>query len=205
MQDKLYGVYRAIVVSTQDPTNKRRVRLKAPQVSGNAELQWAEPANPASPVPFVNSIVWVMFNGGYINKPIYFPNINEEDLVWNTITPVTGYAHNGNSEGTAMYTSYMFRGTRYMEWAGGLDVDGTGTEGAYAIPNSGTFFTITDTDLRPSNRRTITCAKNAYQTANYFNNTAKIDFNTNGTCTIIAGTAFATSWISLNGLRYVIN
>lgn len=205
MQDKLYGVYRAVVVSTQDPSNKRRVRLKAPQVSGNAELQWAEPTNSDSPIPAVNSIVWVMFNGGYINKPLYIPNTNEDDLVWHTITPISGYAHNGNSEGTVMYTTYMFRGTRYVEWQGGLDVDGSGTEGSFTIPNGGTFFTMTDPDLIPSSRRTITCAKNAYQTANYFSNTAKIDFNTSGNCTIIAGTAFSTSWISLNGLRYVVN
>lgn len=198
----LYGVYRGVVVSTKDPTNKRRVRVKAPQVSGNAELQWAEPANPASPIPSVNTVVWVMFNGGYINKPIYFPS--EEDLVWNTITPITGYTHDGNNEGTVQYTSYLFRGTRYVEWRGGLNVDATGSEGSFATPNGGTFFTLTDDALIPNDRRTVICAKNLYSTANYVNNSVKIDFNTSGNCTLVAGTAFETLWVSLNGVRYII-
>lgn len=199
----LYGVYRGVVISTKDPTNKKRVRVKVPQVSGNAELQWAEPANPASPIPSVNTIVWVMFNGGYINKPIFFPT--EEELVWTKPTLNTGYTHDGNNEGDAMYTTYMFRGTRYVEWQGGLDVDSTGSEGSFAVPNSGTFFTFTDTNLIPSDRRTVICAKNLYSTANFVNNSVKIDFNTNGTCTLIAGVNFQTNWVSLNGVRYVVN
>lgn len=203
MQTNLYGVYRAVVTGVKDPTNSGRVRVKAPQVAGNAELQWAEPANPGAPVPAANSVVWVMFNGGYINKPIYFPT--EEDLVWTKPTLVTGYAHDGNNEGDAMYTTYMFRGTRYVEWQGGLDVDATGSEGSFAVPNSGTFFTFTNTDLIPSDRRTVICAKNLYSTANFVNNSVKIDFNTNGTCTLVAGVNFQTNWVSLNGVRYVIN
>lgn len=203
MQANLYGVYRAVVVNAKDPSNKGRVRVKAPQVSGNAELQWAEPANPASPIPSVNTVVWVMFNGGYINKPIYFPS--EENLVWTKPTLVSGYDHNGNLEGDVMYTTYTFRGQRYMEWQGGLDVTPSGTEGSYAIPNGGIFFTFTDTKLRPPARRTATCAKNLYSSANYVNNAAKIDFNSNGTCAIINSANYQTAWISLHGVRYTLD
>lgn len=203
MQTDLHGTYRAVVTSNRDPANKRRVRLKAPQVSGNAELDWAEPINPGSPIPSTNSVVWVVFNGGYINKPVYFPT--EPDLEWITPTLVSGYTHDGNNEGIAQYTTYMFRGTKYMEWQGGLTVTSTGTEGSFGIPNSGTFFTLTDTTLQPSDRRTVVCAKNLYSSANFVNNTAKIDFNTNGTCSIQAGVDFQTLWISLNGIRYIIN
>lgn len=199
----LYGVYRGVVISTKDPANKKRVRVKVPQVSGNAELQWAEPANPASPIPSVNTVVWVMFNGGYINKPIFFPT--EEELVWTKPTLITGYTHDGNNEGDAMYTTYMFRGTRYVEWQGGFDVDSTGSEGSFAVPNSGTFFTFTNPDLIPSDRRTVVCAKNLYSTANFVNNSVKIDFNTSGNCTLVAGVNFQTNWVSLNGVRYVVN
>lgn len=202
MQTELYGVYRAIVTGVKDPTNSGRIRVKAPQVSGNAELQWAEPVNSGSPIPAVNSIVWVMFNGGYINKPVYFPY--EEDLVWNTITPITGYTHDGNNEGTVQYTSYIFRGTRYVEWRGGLTVASTGTEGSFATPNGGTFFTMTDDDLIPADRRTVVCAKNLYSTANFVNNTVKVDFNTSGNCTLVAGVNFETDWVSFNGVRYII-
>lgn len=200
MQDNLYGVYRGIVVSTKDPTNKKRIRVKVPQVSGNAELEWAESANAGSPIPSVNSIVWVMFNGGYINKPLYIPT--EEDLVWTKVTLNTGYTHDGNAEGDVMWTSYTWRGTKYIEWQGGMTVASTGSEGSFAVPNSGVFFTFADTKLRPSSRRTVAVGKNLYSTANYVNNTAKIDFNTTGNCTVVNATNIEHDWISLNGVRY---
>lgn len=202
MQSNLYGIYRAIVTSTKDPTQQGRIRVKAPQVAGNAELNWAEPSTVSSEVPIVNSVVWIMFNGGYINKPVYLPS--EDSLKWLTITPVAGYTHDGNNEGIVQYTSYIFRGTRYVEWQGGLDVASTGTEGSFTVPNSGTFFTLTDPIVIPSDRRTISCAKNLYSSVNYVNNSVKIDFNTNGTCTIVASANFQTNWVSLNGVRYVI-
>lgn len=202
MQTNLHGTYRAVVTSTRDPDNKNRIRVKVPQVSGNAELDWAEAISPSSPLPTTGSIVWVMFNGGYINKPLWLPK--EEDLVWNQITPVSGYTHNGNSEGNVEYTTYTFRGTKYMEWQGGLTVTSTGTEGSFAIPNSGTFYTFTDTSLTPASRRTITLGKNTYSSANYINNTIKVDFNTDGTCTLISSVNFQTNWVSLNGVRYVL-
>lgn len=200
MQTDLFGIYRAVVVGTKDPAGKNRIRVKAPQVSGNAELDWAEPVNSASPVPSVNSVVWVMFNGGYINKPLWFPS--ENPLVWNTITPITGYTQNGNAEGNAMYASYTWRGTKYMEWQGGLNVAFTGTEGSFTVPNGGTFFQITDSSLIPSSRRTLTASKNNYSSANYVNNTIKVDFNTDGTCTLVGSSTFQTNWVSFNGFRY---
>lgn len=199
MQDNLYGVYRAVVVGTNDPTNKRRVRVKAPQVSGNAELQWAEPANPASPVPSVNTIVWVMFNGGYINKPIYFPS--EEDLKWTKPTLETGFGHNGNSGGDAKWTTYTFRGTRYMEWQGSVTVATTGSAGAFVLPNGGTFYTFTDPKLIPSVRRTISTAQNYYVTTP----SVKIDFNTTGTCRVIGSADVNTTYVMLNNVRYVLD
>jgi len=200
MQTDLFGIYRAVVVSTKDPSNKNRIRVKAPQVSGNAELQWAEPVNTASPVPSVNTVVWVMFNGGYINKPLWFPS--EDNLVWTPISPITGYTQNGNLEGVTMYTSYTWRGTRYMEWQGGLNVSFTGTEGSFTVPNGGTFYQITDPSLIPSSRRTLTASKNNYSSANYVNNTIKVDFNTDGTCTLVGSSTFQTNWVSFNGFRY---
>ncbi|SRR5260221_3261771 len=200
MQTNLYGTYRAVVTTNRDPTRKNRIRVKAPQVSGNAELDWAEPINPGSPIPSTNAVVWVMFNGGYINKPVYLPM--EPDLEWTQITPVTGYTHDGNGEGNVSYTTYTFRGTTYVEWQGGLDVASTGSEGSYANPNAGLFYTLTDTALMPSSRRTVLVGKNTYVSANYLNNSGKIDFNTDGTCNIVGNSNFAYTWISLNGIRY---
>lgn len=202
MQTNLHDVYRAVVVDTKDPTNGRKIRVKSPNVAGDAMLPWAEPIDPASPVPIAGSIVWVMFSGGYLNKPVYLPT--EQPLNWITPTLVTGYTHNGNSEGTVKYTQYEFRGTQYMEWQGGLNVASTGSEGSFAVPNSGTFFTLTDTATIPTTRRTVTLSKNTYSSANYVNNTIKVDFNTDGTCTLIGNVNFDTNWVSLNGVRYAL-
>lgn len=202
MQTNLYGTYRAVVVSTRDPSSKNRIRVKAPQVAGNAELEWAEPINSVSPLPSVNSVVWIMFNGGYINKPLWLPK--EETPQWITPTLVSGYDHNGNNEGTVQYMTYDFRGIQYVEWRGGLDITSSGTEGSFAIPNGGTFFTFTDIGMWPEDRRTAVCAKNLYSSANYVNNSAKIDFNTNGTCSIINSSNFQHNWISLHGIRYTL-
>lgn len=202
MQTNLHDVYRAVVVDTKDPTNGRKIRVKSPNVAGDAMLPWAEPIDPASPVPIAGSIVWVMFSGGYLNKPVYLPV--EQSLNWITPTLATGYTQNGNSEGTVMYTQYEFRGTQYMEWQGGMTVASTGSEGSFAVPNGGVFFTLTDPSTIPSTRRTLTAAKNAYTSATYVNNTIKVDFNTNGTCTLVGSTAFDTNWVSLNGFRYAL-
>lgn len=202
MQTNLHDVYRAVVVDTKDATNSRKIRVKSPNVAGDAMLPWAEPIDPASPVPVPGSIVWIMFNGGYINKPVYLPT--EQSLNWITPTLASGYTHNGNLEGTVQYTQYEFRGTKYMEWQGGMDVASTGTEGSFTIPNSGLFYTLTDDNTIPTSRRTVVVAKNNYASANYVNNSIKVDFNTDGTCVLIASSTFNTGWVSLNGVRYAL-
>lgn len=204
MQDNINGVYRSVVTSISDPTNKRRIRVKSPQIAGDTELNWAEPINPGAPIPSPGSIVWIMFNGGYLNKPVYLQDSNDDDLVWTTISPITGYTHNGNGEGTVKYTSYVFRGTRYVEWQGGLNVASTGSENSFTVPNGGTFFSLTDSTLFPSSTRTVLCAKNQYSSTNFNNNSIKIDFKIGGDCSLISSAAFSTTWVSLNGIRYVL-
>lgn len=201
MQTELYGVYRAIVTNVKDPTNSGRVRVKAPQVAGNAELEWAESVNPALPVPAVNSVVWVMFNGGYINKPLYVPSDKDEQVVWNTVTLETGYTHNGNSQGNVQWTTYVMGGQRWVEWRGGMNVAQTGSAGSYTMPNSGTFYTMTDTDLQPPQRRSMSTSQN------YFGGTTpsvKLDFNTNGDCNVIGSVDVQTQWLGLHNVRYTV-
>lgn len=40
---RFYGIYRGVVIDNKDPENKNRVRLKVPQILGNAVTGWAWP------------------------------------------------------------------------------------------------------------------------------------------------------------------
>lgn len=74
MQPKFEAMYRALVTSNTDPTNKGLVRLQCPQIGGTVEIRAAEPMNPQEPIPPVGSTVWVGFSGGDITKPFYQTN-----------------------------------------------------------------------------------------------------------------------------------
>lgn len=92
MQCDYLGIYRGTVVSTGDPSGRKRIRVQIPQLSGAAESRWAEPVNPAAPVPASRSIVWVSFNGGDLNKPVYFSNLMSLDTGWVTLNYPSGYS-----------------------------------------------------------------------------------------------------------------
>jgi hypothetical protein len=91
MQCNYLGIYRATVVGTGDPSGKGRIRVQVPQLSGAAESRWAEPVNPGLPVPSAKSIVWISFNGGDLNKPVYFSNTAKLDTGWVTLSYPSGY------------------------------------------------------------------------------------------------------------------
>jgi hypothetical protein len=74
MQTNYLGVYRALVTSIADPTGLGKIRTQCPQISGSAELRWAEPVNPGQALPTTGTIVWVAFSGGDLTKPVYFNN-----------------------------------------------------------------------------------------------------------------------------------
>jgi Type VI secretion system/phage-baseplate injector OB domain len=74
---KYYGKYRGKVVQNVDPDQLGRVMVSAPQVMGTAQ-NWALPAAPFAgiqagiymvPPPAAN--VWVEFEGGDVNRPIW--------------------------------------------------------------------------------------------------------------------------------------
>lgn len=70
---KYGGIYRGYVASNADPANRQRLRVKVPQVLGKEELPWATPAVPTEKMtlPARDSGVWVMFEGGDINYPVW--------------------------------------------------------------------------------------------------------------------------------------
>lgn len=65
-----FGIYRGIIVATNDPLNKGRVMLKIPQVSGEEVTNWAWPIDKTL-TPVVNTPTWVMFEGGNPNFPLW--------------------------------------------------------------------------------------------------------------------------------------
>ncbi|MET9119957.1 phage baseplate assembly protein V [Streptomyces sp. NPDC004528] len=57
-------VYAAVVTHAQDPEGRGRVRLRIPQVSGNAITSWAFPTGTIGRRAVVGERVWAAFEGG---------------------------------------------------------------------------------------------------------------------------------------------
>lgn len=73
-----YGKYRATVVDVKDPQQRGRIRVMCPRVLGEAKSAWCEPCVPVAydhggdfAIPKVGEFVWVEFEEGNPNKPIY--------------------------------------------------------------------------------------------------------------------------------------
>jgi len=78
-QERYFGKYRGLVVDNQDPENRARVTLKVPSVLSETVSHWAEPCLPFGGladqglflVPEIGAQVWVEFEEGNPNKPIW--------------------------------------------------------------------------------------------------------------------------------------
>lgn len=126
--DKFPGLYRGTVTLNLDPEMRGRLQLAVPDVLSYSPSSWAEPctplAGPTGPpmgvymVPPIGTGVWVMFEHGNANKPVWLgcrfgtaadvpplalagnpadPNIAIQSLLQNLVmisdlppTPVTG-------------------------------------------------------------------------------------------------------------------
>jgi len=78
MPEKYYGKYRGLVLNNIDPLQKGRLLVQAPDVLGLTTSSWAMPCVPlAGPqmgtyvVPIIGSGVWVEFEGGNPDYPIW--------------------------------------------------------------------------------------------------------------------------------------
>ena len=74
---RYYGKYRATVTANLDPLQMGRVLVSVPAVPG-AELSWAMPCVPfaaleagASSLPMVGAPIWIEFEGGDPDYPIW--------------------------------------------------------------------------------------------------------------------------------------
>lgn len=68
----LPGLYRALVVDTDDPQGRQRLRISIPSIVGFGEL-WALPCrSPGSrALPKVGASVWVAFEAGDVRSPVW--------------------------------------------------------------------------------------------------------------------------------------
>ncbi|MFZ7127171.1 MAG: phage baseplate assembly protein V [Desulfobacterales bacterium] len=78
-RNKYFGKYRGFVVDNNDPEQLGRLRLTVPSILGEAQTGWALPCFPFGgladqgffTVPEVDAQVWVEFEGGNPNQPIW--------------------------------------------------------------------------------------------------------------------------------------
>ena len=79
VDQKRYGKYRGIVIDNQDPEKRARLKLRIPSVLADQDSDWALPCLPYGGldqqgmfmVPDVDAQVWVEFEEGDINRPIW--------------------------------------------------------------------------------------------------------------------------------------
>ncbi len=72
-----FGKYRALVVENKDPSCRGRIQVKVPAIPG-VDQAWAVPCAPyAGPdvgfyaIPPIGALVWVEFEGGNVDQPIW--------------------------------------------------------------------------------------------------------------------------------------
>ncbi|MEU9442888.1 hypothetical protein AB0D42_18585 [Streptomyces sp. NPDC048304] len=131
------------------------------------------------------------------------------DTGWVKPALVSGFAHDGNSNGDAQYRVVLVGGTRMMQWRGGIGITYTSN----TIPNSGNILTTPlGASLRPPSRRSVTVACSTISSSAL---SLKVDFQTDGTVQIV-GTTTSTSdtystpvirppWVSLNNIQYSLD
>ena len=78
---EFFGKYKARVTDIRDPEERGRIRVECPRVLGNSKSAWCEPCSPIAydgggdfAVPKLGETVWIEFEEGNPNKPIYVGN-----------------------------------------------------------------------------------------------------------------------------------
>ncbi len=73
-----YGKYRSIVTDNQDPLMQGRIKARVPDIFGDRDSGWALPALPYAGnqvglflIPPLNANVWIEFEGGNPEYPIW--------------------------------------------------------------------------------------------------------------------------------------
>jgi hypothetical protein len=115
---------------------------------------------------------------------------------WTTPGLASGYTADGNGNGTPQYRVINLLGTQFVQWRGGMNV--TYTSGS--PNNSGMPFSANlPASARPASRRSITVACSAASSSSL---SIKLDFNTDGSVSLVNTTGVTPPWASLNNIMY---
>lgn len=78
MPRRYYGTYAGICTDNHDPLSQGRIRVSVPEVHGESDLGWAQGCFPLAGggsglygLPPVGAQVWVTFEGGAPNRPVW--------------------------------------------------------------------------------------------------------------------------------------
>lgn len=78
MGEKKLGKYRGFVTDNDDPEERGRIKARVPALLGDDNTDWAEPCFPYAGsdvgdvfIPEIDDMVWMEFEAGDINKPIW--------------------------------------------------------------------------------------------------------------------------------------
>jgi uncharacterized protein involved in type VI secretion and phage assembly len=99
--DRHYGKYRGVVVDDQDPVGRFRLRVAVPAIG--LQDSWAEASLPVSGLwpsftpPPVGSGVWIEFEAGDADKPIYTGRIVDAAAEGASPSPIEPTANGGLS------------------------------------------------------------------------------------------------------------
>lgn len=76
--DRFFGKYRGLVLVCEDPMNMGRIQAFVPEVLGTVPSNWCLPCTPYAGVaaglftiPIVGSGVWIEFEAGDVNRPVW--------------------------------------------------------------------------------------------------------------------------------------
>lgn len=76
--DRFYGKYRGLVLVNVDPQNQGRLKAVVPEVLGVIPSNWCLPCTPYAgtlaglfTVPMIGTGVWVEFEAGDVNRPVW--------------------------------------------------------------------------------------------------------------------------------------
>ena len=132
-----YGKYRGVVTNTNDPNGAGRIKVRVPKVTGTNETKWCLPCLPYMGrgheivfIPKVGDNVWVEFEDGNINFPIWTgcwlptsTNIGDDTIIKTpdgTLHFRDGDIHITNSEGESVSVKWLLTEFENIkDWANG--------------------------------------------------------------------------------------
>jgi hypothetical protein len=76
--DRFYGKYRGLVVVSEDPRKQGRIQALVPEILGTIPSNWCLPCTPYAgtasglfTIPIPGSGVWIEFEAGDVNRPVW--------------------------------------------------------------------------------------------------------------------------------------